>query len=29
MWLFALFQAETSFGRIVKTLVFGAAAVAF
>jgi len=29
MWLFALFQAETFFGRIVKTLVFGAAAVAF
>jgi hypothetical protein len=29
MWLFALFQAETSFGRIAKTLVSGAAAVAF
>jgi hypothetical protein len=29
MWLFALFQAETSFGRIVKTAVCGAAAVAF
>jgi len=29
MWLFAVFQAETSFGRIVKTAVCGAAAVAF
>jgi hypothetical protein len=29
MWLFALFQADTSFGRIVKTAVCGAAAVAF
>jgi hypothetical protein len=29
MWLFALFQAETLFGRIVKTGTCGAAAVAF
>jgi len=29
MWLFALFHARTSFGRIVKTAVCGAAAVAF
>src|SRR5471030_2430847 len=29
MWLFASFQAETLFGRIVKTGACGAAAVAF
>jgi hypothetical protein len=29
MWLFVLFKAETSFGRIVKTAVCAAAAVAF